>query len=77
MMLQVDGSPKEPTIELQLKNQRPTTEVGRGLEELGLTLIPAGSPQGSQVLRADEHGVYKTPGAKLTFKQEITTFSFS
>jgi hypothetical protein len=26
---------REPTIEEQLKNQRPTTEVGRGLEELG------------------------------------------
>ena len=26
-------------------NKRPTTEVGRGLEELGVTLIPAGSPQ--------------------------------
>jgi transposase len=36
---------REPTIEEQLKNQRPTTEVGRGLEELGVTLIPAGSPQ--------------------------------
>jgi hypothetical protein len=31
--------------------------VGRGLVALGVTLIPAGSPQGSQVLRADEHGV--------------------
>ena len=36
---------REPTIEEQLNNQRPTTEVGRGLEELGVTLIPAGSPQ--------------------------------
>jgi hypothetical protein len=36
---------REPTIEEQLKNQRPTTEVGRGLEELGVTLILAGSPQ--------------------------------
>ena len=36
---------REPTIEEQLINQRPTTEVGRGLEELGVTLIPAGSPQ--------------------------------
>ena len=36
---------REPTIEEQLKNQRPTTEVGRGLKELGVTLIPAGSPQ--------------------------------
>src|SRR5262247_3131484 len=36
---------KEPTIEEQLKNQRPTTEVGRGLEELGVALILANSPQ--------------------------------
>ena len=36
---------REPTIEEQLKNQRPTTEVGRGLEELGVTLILASSPQ--------------------------------
>jgi len=36
---------REPTIEEQLKNQRPTTEVGRGLAELGVTLILAGSPQ--------------------------------
>jgi hypothetical protein len=36
---------REPTIEEQLKNQRPSTEVGRGLQELGVTLIPAGSPQ--------------------------------
>ncbi len=32
-------------MEEQLVNKRPTTEVGRGLEELGVTLIPAGSPQ--------------------------------
>ena len=36
---------RSPTLEEQLKNQRPTTEVGRGLQELGVTLIPAGSPQ--------------------------------
>jgi transposase len=36
---------REPTIDEQLVNKRPTTEVGRGLEELGITLIPAGSPQ--------------------------------
>src|SRR5215510_9744861 len=36
---------REPTLEEQLKNQRPSTEVGRGLKELGVTLIPAGSPQ--------------------------------
>jgi hypothetical protein len=29
----------------QLAGKRPTTEVGRGLEELSVTLIPAGSPQ--------------------------------
>jgi hypothetical protein len=32
-------------VEEQLVNRRPTTEVGRGLEELGVTLILAGSPQ--------------------------------
>src|SRR5262249_7684826 len=32
-------------VGLELKNQRPSTEVGRGLQELGVTLIPAGSPQ--------------------------------
>ena len=36
---------REPTLEEQLSNKRPTTEVGRGLEELGVTLILAGSPQ--------------------------------
>lgn len=36
---------REPTIEEQLKGQRPRTQVGRALEELGITLIPAGSPQ--------------------------------
>lgn len=36
---------REPTVEEQLLNKRPTTEVGRGLEELRVTLIPAGSPQ--------------------------------
>src|ERR1700730_13129637 len=36
---------REPTIEEQLIDKRPTTEVGRGLEELGVTLILAGSPQ--------------------------------
>jgi transposase len=34
-----------PTLEEQLVNQRPTTQVGRGLEELGVHLILAGSPQ--------------------------------
>lgn len=36
---------REPTVEEQLRGKRPTTEVGRALEELGITLIPAGSPQ--------------------------------
>ena len=36
---------REPTLQEQLSNKKPTTEVGRGLEELGVTLILAGSPQ--------------------------------
>ena len=36
---------REPTLEEQLVNKRPTTEVGRGLEDLGVNLIFAGSPQ--------------------------------
>ncbi len=36
---------REPTLQEQLLNKRPTTEVGRGLEELGVHLILAGSPQ--------------------------------
>jgi transposase len=36
---------REPTVDEQLINKRPTTEVGRGLEQLGVTLILAGSPQ--------------------------------
>jgi len=36
---------REPTIEEQLINKRPLTEVGRALDELGVTLILAGSPQ--------------------------------
>jgi transposase len=36
---------REPTVEEQLIDKQPTTEVGRGLEELGVTLILAGSPQ--------------------------------
>jgi hypothetical protein len=35
---------REPTLEEQLINKRPLTEVGRGLDELGVTLILAGSP---------------------------------
>lgn len=36
---------REPTLEEQLVNKKPTTEVGRGLEDLGVTLILAHSPQ--------------------------------
>jgi len=36
---------REPTLAEQLINQKPTTEVGRGLEQLGVTLILAHSPQ--------------------------------
>ena len=36
---------REPTRDEQLINKKPTTEVGRGLEELGVTLILAHSPQ--------------------------------
>ena len=36
---------REATIDEQLLNKKPTTEVGRGLEELGVTLILAHSPQ--------------------------------
>lgn len=36
---------REPTLAEQLLNKKPTTEVGRGLEELGVTLILAHSPQ--------------------------------
>lgn len=36
---------REPTLAEQLAGQRPRTQVGRALEALGITLIPAGSPQ--------------------------------
>ena len=36
---------REPILAEQLINQRPLTEVGRALDELGVTLIFAGSPQ--------------------------------
>ena len=36
---------REPTVAEQLINKKPTTEVGRGLEELAMTLILAHSPQ--------------------------------
>jgi hypothetical protein len=37
---------REPTVDEQLINKRPWTEVGRALDELGITLILAGSPPG-------------------------------
>lgn len=36
---------REPRLAEQLINKKPTTEVGRGLEQLGVTLILAHSPQ--------------------------------
>jgi transposase len=36
---------REPTIDEELSDKHPKTQVGRALEELGVTLIPAGSPQ--------------------------------
>jgi len=36
---------REPTVGEQLAGKRPRTQVGRALEELAITLIPAGSPQ--------------------------------
>lgn len=36
---------REPTLDEQLINKKPATEVGRGLEQLGVTLILAHSPQ--------------------------------
>ena len=36
---------REPTLAEQLINKKPTTEVGRGLQQLGVTLILAHSPQ--------------------------------
>lgn len=36
---------REATLDEQLINRKPTTEVGRGLEELGVSLILAHSPQ--------------------------------
>jgi hypothetical protein len=36
---------REPTIDEELSDNHPKTQVGRALEELGVTLIPAGSPQ--------------------------------
>lgn len=36
---------REPTLAEQLINKKPTTEIGRGLQQLGVTLILAHSPQ--------------------------------
>lgn len=36
---------REPTVEEQFKNKTPRTQVGRALDELGITLIPAYSSQ--------------------------------
>lgn len=38
-------SPAEPTVEEQLAGVHPTSQFGRALEELGVELIPAHSPQ--------------------------------
>lgn len=38
-------SPREPTIVEQLRDQTPLTQFGRAMRELGITLIPAYSPQ--------------------------------
>jgi len=36
---------RQPTIDEQLQNQHPLTQLGRALFELGITYIPANSPQ--------------------------------
>lgn len=36
---------REPTLQEQLKDQKPLTQFGRAMEELGVTIIPASSPQ--------------------------------
>jgi hypothetical protein len=38
-------SPREPSIVEQLANQRPLTQFGRAMEELGVSIIKAYSPQ--------------------------------
>jgi transposase len=38
-------SPKEPTLEEQLRGQKPMSQVQRVMEGLGVEAIPAGSPQ--------------------------------
>jgi transposase len=36
---------REPTLQEQLKDQQPLTQFGRAMKELGVTIIPASSPQ--------------------------------
>lgn len=36
---------REPTLQEQLKDQKPLTQFGRAMTELGVTIIPASSPQ--------------------------------
>jgi transposase len=36
---------REPTLQEQLKDQKPLTQFGRAMAELGVTIIPASSPQ--------------------------------
>lgn len=36
---------REPTLQEQLKDQKPLTQFGRAMQELGVTIIPASSPQ--------------------------------
>lgn len=36
---------REPTLQEQLKGQTPLTQFGRAMKELGVTIIPANSPQ--------------------------------
>ncbi len=38
-------SPREPTIIEQIANQQPLTQFGRAMQELGIHIIKAGSPQ--------------------------------
>jgi hypothetical protein len=45
---------REPTLEEQLINRKPTTEVSRGLEELGVYLDPGPFPPGQGQNRATD-----------------------
>jgi transposase len=38
-------STREPTLEEQLRNKKPLTQFGRAMDELGIRIIPANSPQ--------------------------------